>query len=261
METLLFIQTYAKTSTNEKMLFPMRHLCAKNGYDFRFIHAEKTDLKTAEEISKAAGVFITGKVDKDWIDFITGLGKSYVVIGELQYEGINTMSISYDWFAGIYGITERLIHNGCKRIIYCSSPDSFSPAKTMIKGYREAVVDGKLPYNPNLVLRINGGEYGKIIKPILLKEEFDGIICNNDCYPFLISLLYNMDFDRTKIKIGLLDNAWEQHLHETPMIDNLTMAYYSSVLTISSVKILLKKIADSSMKNRRFLIKPKFIEN
>ena len=116
-------------------------------------------------------MFIIGKVDKDWIDFITGLGKSYVVIGDPQYQDSDTMAISYDWFAGVYGITERLIYKDCKRIIYCSSPDSYAPAGAMVKGYREAVVNGKLPYEPDIVLRINKGGVWESDKPCSFKRR------------------------------------------------------------------------------------------
>jgi GntR family transcriptional regulator, arabinose operon transcriptional repressor len=78
-----------------------------------------------------------------------------------------------------YVITEHLIGAGAKRPVFVCRPGSAPTVDARIAGFREAVMDCGLDFNPALVRRIDPWDTG-LIHRMVKETRTDAIVCAND---------------------------------------------------------------------------------
>ena len=78
-----------------------------------------------------------------------------------------------------YAITSHLLEAGCQRIAFVARPGSAPTVDARIAGYREAMLNSRTDWTPDLVCRID--PLGKdAVRTLLDRLKPDGIICAND---------------------------------------------------------------------------------
>ncbi len=98
---------------------------------------------------------------------------------------------------GGYLATKHLIENGCKKIIMLKDKKIVSPMISRFKGYKKALKDYGLPFNPNLVIEVEISR--EAIKEKILrihnKIKFDGIFAGADLLAIgAIKTLIKLDY-------------------------------------------------------------------
>lgn len=78
-------------------------------------------------------------------------------------EGIESNSVSIDDYTGAFKVTEHLINQHFKRIAHFSGPLSVPLAKNRLQGYKDALEEYNIPFDPALVFEC-GFERGHGIK-------------------------------------------------------------------------------------------------
>ena len=78
-----------------------------------------------------------------------------------------------------YVITEHLISAGARRPAFVCRPGSAPTVFARIAGFREAVLDSGLEFNPNLVRQIDPGDV-KLVSEMVRETGLDAIVCAND---------------------------------------------------------------------------------
>jgi LacI family transcriptional regulator len=123
---------------------------------------------------------------------------SYTYLKELTTKGlpivffdrivseINTHKVIVDNYKGAYEATEHLIKNGCTTIVALANVDFLSITKERLAGYKAALFDNNIKYNPKLIYNCKPSELFSIkneqaVKKILrLKPKPDGILGLSD---------------------------------------------------------------------------------
>jgi DNA-binding LacI/PurR family transcriptional regulator len=78
-----------------------------------------------------------------------------------------------------YAITSHLLEVGCNRIAFVARPGSAPTVDARIAGYREAMLNSRTDWTPDLVCRID--PLGKeAVRTLIDRLKPDGIICAND---------------------------------------------------------------------------------
>jgi DNA-binding LacI/PurR family transcriptional regulator len=77
-----------------------------------------------------------------------------------------------------YVVTQHLIRNGCRRILFLCRPGSAPTVDARIVGYRKAIADAKLEGGAQ-VCRINPDDQGQV-KKILQRLRPEAFVCAND---------------------------------------------------------------------------------
>jgi len=77
-----------------------------------------------------------------------------------------------------YVITLHLIRCGSRRPVFLGRPGSAPTVDARVTGYREAIADSRLDYEPQ-VCRVEPGDKAKV-KTLLLQLRPDGFVCAND---------------------------------------------------------------------------------
>ncbi len=97
----------------------------------------------------------------------------------------NAINVTVDDYSGAYQATQHLIGQGYQTIIHLAGPANLKISKERERGYRQALIDRGIPFNPSFVVECHEGtneEAFQITKEIF--EEFsiqpDAIFANND---------------------------------------------------------------------------------
>jgi len=97
-------------------------------------------------------------------------------------EGIDTTHVRVDDFGGGYEATRHLIAQGCKNIVHFAGPQNRKIFRSRLEGYRRALEDNGLPYQPQLVAEVDTLDKGEAQTRRFLERgvAFDAIFAVND---------------------------------------------------------------------------------
>ncbi len=131
------------------------------------------------------GVIVTSsRVGALYLEHLERIGVPVVLINNHnERSGRYTFSVSVDNRHGGYLATEHLLELGHRRIAYITGPADHSDDLDRLAGYRQALDDGRISFDPALVLqgtgRAGGGEQAV---PMLmsLAERPTAVFCYND---------------------------------------------------------------------------------
>ncbi len=97
-------------------------------------------------------VFVGAGDDADAVSEVLGRGVPMVVVDRPMPDlAVDTVTI--DNQAGGYLVTQHLIGLGHRRIGCIQGPSNLTPSAERLTGYRQALAEAGLPYDPGLVLR------------------------------------------------------------------------------------------------------------
>lgn len=91
--------------------------------------------------------------------------------------------ITVDNFSGAYEAVSYMITCGYKRILHISGPMTSTPAQNRYSGYRKALTDYSIAFDPRLVIEGNyksESGYEATVEALKLPVPFDGVFCGND---------------------------------------------------------------------------------
>jgi DNA-binding LacI/PurR family transcriptional regulator len=131
------------------------------------------------------GVIVTSsRVGALYLEHLERLGVPVVLVNNHNAgSGRYTFSISVDNHHGGYLATGHLVQLGHRDIAYVSGPVDHSDDRDRLAGYRQALKDGGIPFDPALVVRGDGtADGGERAVPELLSliERPSAVFCYND---------------------------------------------------------------------------------
>jgi len=131
---------------------------------------------------QAEGLFLVGnKFEDEIIEIARGLNKPCIYFTRDVNENMNHISI--DCKSAIYEMTNYLVQEGHKNIVYVSDfEDRTSVEEDKIAGYLKSIEDNELNYSKIYV--VGGNKHSKAYElgKSLVKEtgEFTAVVCSND---------------------------------------------------------------------------------
>ena len=146
------------------------------------------------------GLIVTSsRVGALYLEHLERLGAPVVLVNNHnEQSGRYTFSVSVDNQHGGYLATSHLIELGHRRIAYVSGPADHSDDSDRLAGYRQALDENGLAFDPALVIsgngRLDGGE--RALRMLISRDvPPTAVFCYNDM-----------------TAIGLLSAAWQQGL-------------------------------------------------
>lgn len=107
-----------------------------------------------------------------------------LVFFDRHCEGIpGTSKVIIDDAQAAYEAVLHLLEKGCKKIAHFAGPKKLEIYKNRLKGYKQALKDHQIPYNPKLVLTsrlMEADGYDAAEKLMKNNPEVDGIFAAND---------------------------------------------------------------------------------
>lgn len=131
---------------------------------------------------QAEGLFLVGnKFDDEIIEIAKGLNKPCIYFTRDVHENMNHISI--DCKSAIYEMTNYLIQEGHKKIVYVSDFENRTSVEDdKISGYLKAIEDNELNYSKTYV--VGGNKHSKAydLGKTMVSEagEFTAVVCSND---------------------------------------------------------------------------------
>lgn len=131
---------------------------------------------------QAEGLFLVGnKFDDEIIELARGLNKPCVYFTREIHENMNHISI--DCNSAIYEISNYLIKEGHKKIVYVSDFENRTSVENdKISGYMKAMEDNELDYNKIYV--VGGNKHNKAydLGNSIIKDgvDFTAVVCSSD---------------------------------------------------------------------------------
>lgn len=135
--------------------------------------------------SRVDGLLVSLAGDTQNIDHFDFLLKKEIplIFFDRVFENPNCTSIIINNFQAGYDATKHLIEQDCRRIVHIGGNLTSNVYAERHEGYRKALEDHQIPYDPELVIiDIRGGQLGiKAAQQILNMEQLpDGIFTAND---------------------------------------------------------------------------------
>lgn len=118
--------------------------------------------------------------DYDHFDKLDQYGVPIVFFDRVPELDVN--KVIFDDFQGAYDAVDHLIKQGCKTIVHLSASDKMDIGRKRIDGYKSALRDHGIEFNPALVVKCDTFEDAGPIMLDLLKTNphIDGVFAVND---------------------------------------------------------------------------------
>jgi len=165
---------------------------------------------------------------------------------DLSDLGIDSVFVNN--FTAAHTATSHMIELGCKRIAHIKAPSSVDTANNRCHGYRSALEDAQLPFDPALEI---AGNYSPIsgydaIQTLLQQDiQFDGVFAANDQMAVgAIRALHNAGMRVPEdVKVVGFDNTFIASIME-PSLTTINVPNYQ--MGVSAAHQLLSRIQNPS---------------
>lgn len=192
--------------------------------------------------------------------FIQNLNEQYpIVMCNEYYDDINITYVSIDNKKAGYDATRELIRRGNRNIVYVTGTKNTSSVKERLTGYKEALNEAGIEYNPSLIIKPTRGhgEDGQMIEIInrLLDQgiTIDGILTHSDLMAAFILKGMSERVIRLADHTGVIsfDGTFLTEI-SNPGLTSIVQPTYE--LGFSSVNMLLQKIKNKEINKSGKLI-------
>ncbi len=166
-----------------------------------------------------------------------------LVFFDRDHEDLPTDSVIVDDYSGAYHAVEHLIERGCRRIAFYSAPQHLLIGKKRLEGYRAALENNNIPFNPDLVYACDTfDEAIKISRSILKKHDRpDAVFAVNDLTAMgVLKIAKQLGLKiPEEIKVAGFENSYISWICEPELT---TVDQFGFELGKKATELLLKRI-------------------
>ena len=182
------------------------------------------------------------------VQLLIKLGFPFVLIGR-YFENLPSDYVIADDKKGGYIATKYLIEKGNTKILFLNGPDYISSAALRLQGYKNALADHQIPFDPSLVKEISiTGNFTYLLKQ-LPHLNFTAVLAFSDIVAWeIIHALRQPEFSGVKnIEVVGFDNIQSKMLIPYPLT---SVNYDKQKMAHLAVEILLNRLDNSANPNR-----------
>jgi LacI family transcriptional regulator len=172
------------------VLSGIERVANKSGYNLIISQSQETETKEATNVATMFNSRVDGLIvslafdtnDLSHFDCFFDKGIPVVFFDRVSY-GKSSTNVVIDNFKAGYEATTHLIEQGCKKIAHITGNLSRNVYKDRMKGYRQALMDNKIPFDEQYLIVNNMDEQSAIeaAKTLIeMKPMPDGIFVAND---------------------------------------------------------------------------------
>ncbi len=240
---------------------------AKHGYNIILCNTDSKWDKEKEYIKLLIdkyvdGIIYTGSMQSDRENIEELMDSSIPFVFLDRFVHVDGASyVCDDGVAGMYEMVSYLIEEGHRNIAYISGARESSTARDRLEGYKKALIDHGIPFNPELVVH---GDYkmssGKLGMGELLKlpYQFTAVACANDLMAVgALDTLHEKGIEVPKeISITGYDDIYLAGM-TYPKLTTMAQAKYS--LGVQAMKLLVELMDGKSTGAEEIVLRPRLV--
>ena len=162
----------------------------KLGYNVMFCQSnesfetEKANIQTLLS-SRVDGLLISLSRETNTVDHLMGMQRKNIplVLFDRIFDSMQGSKVVVDDYEGAFNAVQYLLKTGCKRVAYLGGPKNLSISNHRLNGYKDALKESKIPFDPELVSHCEHMEEDaeqEANRVLDLKSPPDAIFCFND---------------------------------------------------------------------------------
>ena len=267
--TIGIIVTDVGNSFFSELLIGVHQELEKHGYTvllgttFDSISKQEQLISTMLE-HRVGGIILcpVSSSDKETVERLKKLDTPYV-IAVRELTGMNCDYAGIDYNLGAQLAIKHLIQKGHKRIAFIGGRSESSTWKQRMEGYRTALQDGGLDVDESIIVpsaptKDGGKEAIAKVLNLTLANRPTAIFCFSDLVAFGITVgLRNAGLTPGKdMDLVGFDNIPESEILYPPLT---TISSFANLLGVEAAKLLHRRLIDSSVKQKKVIIKPELI--
>lgn len=222
-------------------------------YNFHVVISGKSpDNYIVEELAKASGIFVTGKVTDEWVRILDATGVPFILLGGYNFNP-DAWQIRFDWHQAGAMITEYLIKQGFKKIGLINGGKKYYPAVEIYQGFIEVMQKHDLTVDTKSIIWAETKEWDKCITEFFNKNtiDYDALIIEAGSYPSFISHLYSSDIQE-RPNIGIISGSLRILDNPLPGICEI---YFKKSFHMS-VELLFEAMESKAKKSKAIILNP-----
>lgn len=240
---ILFIsisaKEYGKISSPTAMEFTgaSSELLSRCGYSCKLLTCgSRPSNEYLKEFKNASGIFITGYLNDEWLNFLTSLAKPLVVVGNTGYSDLPVTVIEQNWRTMTVMLGRYWLQKGFKKIGLITAGNNYAPSFGMREGYRYIMNTYGEGYDSSKVIFVEK-DLGKEISDFLDRNpQLDTLLVERGLYTTVLECLWGR---RQDMNIGILQDFVMQY--DLPA--NVVYASFKESVWDCAADVMLKQMS------------------
>ncbi len=155
------------------------------------------------------GIILSPTADsEDNVRFLNGFNIPFVLLGR-KFDSVDcNYVISDDEYSG-YIIGKHLLERGHNKILFMNGPENLSCSIDRLAGYRRALAEYKLDYNPDYTYTVpllTTDRYHPVLRVLEEHPECTAVITFSDMLSLKVMYCVNRFFPEKKVEVASFDN-------------------------------------------------------
>jgi len=236
------------------------------GYCVILCNSEKNLEKELSYINVLQGrqvdgiILVSAGINTQHIIDLQEKGKPVVVV-DREIAGVNVDAVLTDNRGGGYKAVHHLVELGHKRIGCISGPSELTPSAERVDGYKQAVTEAGLRWEPNLIIKgdfHSKGGYSAIEKLMSLPEPPTAVFACNDMMAIgamagAIDLGYNIPHDLSIVGFDDIELA----SYTNPKLTTVEQPKYK--MGTVATEMMLRQVNEGKSPGRRLILPTELI--
>lgn len=236
---------------------------SKNYYiTYAFTKDNESEIKSIKEITGAnlvEGIILLRVNENDEsIKYLKEINFPFVAIGRPEYtEGI--LWVDNDNFQAMYGVVNKLIKKGHKKIGFIGAMKSLNMSKDRLKGYKVALEVNGINHDESLIIhttQFNEEEAYKVANKLIKDSNVSAIVTTDDLLAFGVRKMLKEHKINDIALVGFNNSQLAQY--QIPPLASVhinadKLGYYAS-------KLLINNLEENTNTNTHYIVNTEFIE-
>ena len=236
---------------------------SKNYYiTYAFTKENESEIESIKEITGAnlvEGIILLRVNENDEsIKYLKGMNFPFVAIGRPE-DTKDVLWVDNDNFQAMYGIVNKLIKKGYKKIGFIGAMKSLNMSKDRLKGYKMALEVNGISYDDNLVIhstQFNEEEGYKAANNLIKDNNVSAIVTTDDLLAFGVGKVIKENKISDMALVGFNNNQLAQY--QIPPLASVhinadKLGYYAA-------KLLINNLEGDTGTNTHYIVNTEFIE-
>ncbi len=189
-----------------------------------------------DEFKNASGIFISGYLNDQWLNFLTSLEKPLVVVGNTGYSVLPITVIEQNWRAMTVMLGHYWLKKGFKKIGLITAGNNYAPSLGMREGYRYLMNTYGDGYDSSKVIFVENN-LGKEISDFLDRNsQLDTLLVERGLYTAVLENLWQR---RQDMNIGII----QDFVSTSDLPENVVYASFKESVWDCAADVMLKQIS------------------
>lgn len=250
---MLFLEIVQKENPPPANVYEMKQFLRERNIDLKIMTYIKPDAEIANIARECIGVFISGWVNAEWLDFLKMLDIPFLVVGAQTFMD-SVPTIDRDWQAATEIMTENLIGKGCRKIGLINGAEDYFPAHLIFRGFTSAMNKAGLSFDKNDILWKPPYTSRGPVHDFMDSGDYDAIVVESGATKHILIYGWEKHFKKLPV-LGIL-GSFDDNLSSEKMV----LLEFEKPVHIAAGEIFFESLNNPDyFKGGPVLVKPRII--